>query len=346
MNKKLLNLLLGVFLGLLLLGGGAAFYVYNMIYGNNIQPNKVGQHELFIPTGATYQQVLDSLDKRNVLKNVTSFDRVAQQMNYPNHIYAGRYIVPNGLGNRALINMLRAGKQVPFNITIHNIRTKDQLISFITEKLEADSTAFANLLMDATFLNEKQFDKDNVLSMFISDTYQFNWNTSAKEFADRMYKEYTRFWTAERKKMAEEQKLSPFEIIILASIVEEEVIKEDEMSKIAGVYYNRLRIGMALQADPTVKFAVGDFTLKRILTKHTEIDSPYNTYKYKGLPPGPIRIPSKKSLQAVLNPENHQYRFFCAKEDFSGYHNFAVTHAEHILNARRYQKELNRRNIR
>ena len=200
-------------------------------------------------------------------------------------------------------------------------------------------------MSDTAYLAQYNLSPDKVIAIFIANTYQFNWNTGAETFFKRMKKEFDDFWTDERKQKAEKQGITPFEVITLASIVDEETAQPDEMNKIAGVYYNRLRQKMPLQADPTIKFAVGDFTLRRILTEHLAINSPYNTYKNIGLPPGPIRIPSMAALNAVLNPEEHNYVYFCAREDFSGYHNFAATYEEHLINARKYRDELDRRNI-
>jgi UPF0755 protein len=322
------------------------YYAYVLVFGPNVNDTKNEQaHVLFIPTGAGYNQVLDSLKKNQILVDEWAFEQVAKQMNYPNKVYPGRYLIKPKMSNRDLVIMLRRGEQTPYNFTINNIRTREQFITLVGTTLEADSLKFNELLKDINYLKTQGFTPDNVLSVFMSDTYKFNWNTNEKKFFERMLKEYKAFWTTERKKMAEAQGLSPYECIILAAIVEEEVAKMDEMNKVAGVYLNRLRKDWPLQADPTIKFAVGDFTLKRILNKHLEVDSPYNTYKNAGLPPGPIRIPSKAAIKAVLNPIKHDYMYFCAKEDFSGYHNFAKTLREHNVNAKKYQRELNRKKI-
>jgi len=341
--KKIIALL---FLLILLVAAGAAYYGYELLYGDAVKdaPN-ADKHELFIATGATYVQVLDSLKKKKVLKSVWAFNEIAQRMNYPNKIYPGRYFVPNNMSNRALVQLLRSGKQTPYRFTINNIRTKGQLISHVSQVLETDSVELTALLNDTMYLENKGFTPNNIVSAFMSDTYEFNWNTNAKQFVERMLKEYKRFWNKAREQQAKARNLTTLQLVTLASIVEEETAKMDEMPKVAGVYYNRLKKDWPLQADPTVKFAVGDFTIKRILLKHLEIDSPYNTYKNIGLPPGPIRIPSKKAIEAVLQPTQHKYMYFCAKEDFSGYHNFATTLAQHNINAKKYQRELNRRKI-
>ena len=198
---------------------------------------------------------------------------------------------------------------------------------------------------DSTWCDSLGFTRETIPALFIPNTYEIYWNVSPERFMARMKQEYNRFWTEERRKKAEALGLTPVEVSTLASIVEEESAVADEYPTIAGLYLNRLKAGMPLQADPTVKFAAGDFALQRILDKHLAIDSPYNTYKYAGLPPGPIRIPSIRAIDAVLNPAHHRYFYMCAKEDFSGRHNFAATLAEHNRNANRYRAELNRRKI-
>ncbi|MFK7907594.1 MAG: endolytic transglycosylase MltG [Chitinophagales bacterium] len=330
----------------LIAGAGFGWSFYQKIYAPNVTDNNGQAHDLLIPTGATYDQVKGILKGKGILKDVEAFDWVAKQMNYPNKIYPGRYVVKSGWGNRTLVTKLRRGEQEPLNIIVNNIRTKAQLIDLVESQLEADSTELVNLLNDDAYLRSKGFDKESVMAVFISDTYQYNWNTSAEQYFERALKEYKKFWSNERKVKADKLKFTPIEVTSLAAIVEEEAAKNDEMPRIAGVYVNRLKTpGWRLDADPTLKFALGNFELKRILDIHKEVDSPYNTYKNDGLPPGPIRIPSKIALDAVLNAEAHEYMFFCAKEDFSGYHNFAKSYSTHILNAKRYQKALNERKI-
>jgi Predicted periplasmic solute-binding protein len=225
------------------------------------------------------------------------------------------------------------------------LRTKNQIIRKLAAYLEPDSTDFAILFNNLDYLKQWQLDTNQVQALIMPNTYEFYWNTSAHNAIEKIAKSYKSFWNSERKAKAEKLNLQPSQISILASIVEEETNKQDEKPIIAGVYLNRLRINMPLCADPTVKFAVGDFGLKRILQIHTSTQSPYNTYVNTGLPPGPICTPSVESLDAVLNAQEHTYLFFCAKEDFSGYHNFATTYAQHLLNAKRYQQALNDRNI-
>lgn len=336
----IIALLLGV------LGAAAAGTAYYVLLAANVRlPNGAEEQALYIPTGATYQTVLDSLHQKGWLRSEQTFGWVAARMNYPNKIKPGRYVLQAGMNNRALVSQLRAGNQTPVSFTIHNIRTQADLVHLAGKKLEIDTVALLQMLQDTASLDTSGFTPDNIISMFMADTYQLRWNTDHKAFFKRMYTEYNQFWTAQRQALADSIRLTPQQVVALAAIVEEEVKHNDEMPRIAGVYLNRLRINMPLQADPTVRYAVGNFSLQRILKEHTEIKSPYNTYRRTGLPPGPIRIPSKIAIQAVLQPEKHDYLYFCAKEDFSGYSNFAVTYADHLLNARKYRDELNRRGI-
>jgi UPF0755 protein len=250
------------------------------------------------------------------------------------------------MSNLALVRMLRSGRQVPVKVTFNTVRTKEDLAEKITANLEVTKAQFLQLLQDSVYIRKFDFEEETIMSMFIPNTYEFWWNTSAETLFDRMYKEYQSFWTEERKAKAKALGLSQQEVSTLASIVQAESQKSDERPRIAGVYLNRLRIGMALQADPTLVFAAGDFSIKRLTGVHMAIDSPYNTYKYPGLPPGPINLPDINSLDAVLNTEKHDFLYFCAKEDFSGYHSFASNYNDHMANARRYQRALNAANIR
>ncbi|MEA3317340.1 MAG: endolytic transglycosylase MltG, partial [Bacteroidota bacterium] len=235
--------------------------------------------------------------------------------------------------------------QKPLKLVFNNIRNIENLAGRVAKKIEADSSAIVNLMHNNKFIEELGFNKYTYTCIFIPNTYEFWWNTSAKSFVLRMHKEYLKFWNTERKAKAKKLNLSKEEVITIASIVDEETYKNDEMPRIAGVYINRLRKRIPLQADPTIKFAVGDFSIKRVLTKHLKTESPYNTYKHYGLPPGPISIPSIAAIDAVLNYEHHKYLYFCAKDDFSGYHNFAKNLYEHNRNARAYRRALNKKRI-
>lgn len=240
---------------------------------------------------------------------------------------------------------LIAGGETPIRFTFNNIRTIDDFISRVDDTFLMSDSSLRALLSDNEVCNSYGFDTTTIAAMFLPDTYEFYWTTKPEAFLKRMNSYYNRFWTNERKALAEKAGLSPIEVAILASIVEEETAQKDEMPIVAGIYMNRLRLNMPLQADPTVKFAMGDFALRRILAKHIAVESPYNTYRHTGLPPGPIRIPSQHAIDAVLHYSNHNYLYMCAKEDFSGYHNFAATIGEHNRNASRYHVALNKRNI-
>jgi UPF0755 protein len=319
---------------------------YRKYYKPNVRIEQLeNQKYLYIHTNATFEQVLSMLNECNCLCDVKSFEWLAVKMNYPNHIKSGKYLLKDGMNNRELLNMLKAGRQVPTRVIFHNIRFKTDLASEISKQIEADSLSILRLLNNDIFLSKYGFNSRTITAMFIPNTYELYWNTPPDVFLERMHKEYKRFWNDAKMQKAENIKLSPIEVSTLASIIEEETQKNDEKRVMAGVYMNRLKKGMPLQADPTVRYAYGDFGIKRILDKYKDIDSPYNTYKYSGLPPGPICIPSISSIDAVLNYQRNEYLFFCAKEDFSGYHNYARTLEQHNLNASKYQKALNRLGI-
>lgn len=327
-------LLSGIILGI---------FGYRILFSNNISPQ--ASSLIYIPTGSSFDDVLDMLKKENILKKEKNFRWVTKQKNYNQHVKAGRYCIKQGMNNNELVNMLRSGKQEAVNFTFNNIRTKEQFAKRVSEQLEMDCNDLLSFLNNEEKLKSYNVNVETALTIFIPNSYQFWWNTSVDNFVERMYKEYQKFWTESRLNKAKNTGLSPTEIIILASIVEEENHRTDEQPRIAGVYINRLKKDMLLQADPTVKFALQDFGRKRILKKDLEIDSPYNTYKYAGLPPGAIRIPSPTCIDAVLNYEKHNYIYMCAKDDLSGYHNFASTLAQHNANATKYHNALNKRKI-
>ncbi len=249
------------------------------------------------------------------------------------------------MSNSDIVNMLRLGKQDPVKLEFNSIRTVAQLAGAIGQQLEVDSIAFLALFNDRAYLESKGFTTENAISVFIPNTYSVNWNINAKSLFERMCKEYDKFWNSSRKSLAKSIDLSPTEVSTLASIVEQETAKNDEKPVVAGVYLNRLRKDMLLEADPTLIFAAGDFSIHRVLNVHKEINSPYNTYMYKGLPPGPICVPSPASIDAVLHYKKHNYLYFCAKETLDGYHNFAENYKEHLSNAKRYQAALDRMKI-
>jgi UPF0755 protein len=249
------------------------------------------------------------------------------------------------MGNKDLISILRAGLQTPVKVTFTGFRTPSQLAQRISKQIEADSVEIVAAFSNNELVEEFGFSTETFIAMFIPNTYEFFWNTDADGFFKRMKREHEAFWNEARIEKAKKLNMSKTQVSTLASIVEEETVNRDERPRVAGVYINRIERGMPLQADPTIKFALGDFTIRRILTKHLSVDSPYNTYKNRGLPPGPINAPSISSIDAVLNYEVHKYLYFCAKSDFSGYHAFARTLTEHNKNAREYQRALNRERI-
>ncbi len=295
---------------------------------------------LYIPNDSNYEDLLVILDTTGYVNNMESFKQVAEWKKYGDKILAGRYEIHDGMSNNELINLLRSGKQSPVKLSFISVRSLPILAGKVAVYIEADSTQIANLLMDPATAQKYGFNKQTFPAMFIPNTYEFYWNTSAEKFLERMADEFKKFWNEDRVAKASKLGMSQSEVSTCASIVESETQKNDEKARIAGVYINRINKGMLLQADPTVVFAVGDFSLKRVLKRHLKIDSPYNTYVYPGLPPGPICIPSVSSIDAVLNYENHSYYYFCAKEDFSGYHVFASSLRQHNNNANRYHRAL------
>jgi UPF0755 protein len=319
--------------------------VYKQVFSPNIETPEKNEFFLYIPTGSQYEDVVALLEKDNMIKNRKTFDWAAEKKKYPENIHPGRYRIRNNISNNELLNMLRAGMQEPVDVVINMARTKEELAGKIAEQIEPGKDDLLTLMNDESYLKEYGFNRQTLLGMFIPNTYEFWWNTSAEGFFERMYKEYDKFWNRERSGRAKEMNFTPNEVITLASIIINETNKEDEYRRIAGVYVNRLRQGIRLQADPTVKYALGDFERQRILKTDTYINSPYNTYLHAGLPPGPIAIPVIKAIDAVLHYEKHDFIYFCAKEDFTGYHNFARTLDQHNKNARSYQKALNRRKI-
>ena len=323
------------------IAGFRAYQLYQYIFRENVKTEFV----LYIPENATFEQVTDSLEKNDVLQSLKAFKWVSNKKEYPENIKTGRYLLKKGMNTNQIVNMLKGGLQTPLDVTFNNVRTPQDLAGKVSKYLIADSLSILSLFSDSAIVKKYGFEAETFRTMFLPNTYEFYWTTSANEFADRMKSEYDKFWDSARRKKADELKLTLPEVTILASIVKAETAKREESPRIAGLYINRLRSGQPLQADPTVKYAVGDFTLKRILFKHLEIESPYNTYKYAGLPPGPINFPETSYIDAVLDYEKHNYLYMCAKEDFSGYHNFAVTHAEHSRNAAKYRRELDRLNI-
>jgi UPF0755 protein len=331
---------------LLLAGVLAGWKLYERVFGPGVRMSAGESPDVYIPTGSTFEQVVRSLSERHWLKDEAAFRWLAHTMKYDRSVLPGRYRLKQGMSNRELVALLRSGKQLPVRCTFNNIRLKEELAERISAQIEAKETALLHLLEDPDYVSRLGFDTSNILSMFIPDTYEFYWNTSADKFLQRMKAGYDRFWNDQRTAKAREIGLTRFEVSVLASIVQKETNVTDEKSVIAGVYMNRLHKGWKLEADPTLVYASGNFGAKRVLDAMKEIDSPYNTYKYTGLPPGPICLPEISSIDAVLNYSAHHYMYFCAKDDFSGRHSFAVTYAQHLLNAQRFRKALDRRGIR
>lgn len=300
---------------------------------------------LYIRPGDSFKTVCQQLEKETHPNTMNGFKLLSSFYKYNQHIRSGRYAVNPDDNMFRLVRRLSTGQQNPVNLTIPSVRTIDKLAASVSSRLMLDSATIAKALTDSVRCKQLGYTTQTIPCMFIPNTYQVYWDMSIDEFLSRMQKEYQHFWNNERKEKAKKIGLTPEEVSTLASIVDEETAQNDEKPLIAGLYINRLKKGMLLQADPTVKFAYGDFSLRRILNKHLSVDSPYNTYKYIGLPPGPIRIPSITGIESVLNHADHDYLYMCAKEDFSGHHNFARTMNEHLQNAKRYQRELNRRNI-
>jgi len=319
---------------------------WRMVYSSNIML-KNSHSETFVYISSNPN--LDSIEKQILRKadiNDIRFFRLALKIKVAfSKIYPGKYRLENGLNNKGLIELLRPANRLQVKLVIKFFRTTNEIAEYVSSQLEARKDTIMYLLHDSTFLKPLGFNTYTSICLFIPNTYFFNWNTNAEDFLKRMNKEYLKFWTAERKAKADSLHLSKSQVITLASIVDRETNFDGEKARIAGVYLNRYNSGTPLQADPTIVFALGDFTIKRIRKGHLAVVSPYNTYTNIGLPPGPICTPNISSINAVLNAEKHKYLFFCAKEDFSGRHNFAVTFQEHLQNARKFQEAMNNNSI-
>lgn len=303
---------------------------------------------IYIRTGQSYDNFMDSLEQTELISHFSAFRDAASTFDYEKSFKPGRYRLKKGMTAVDAVKHLRAGNREPIKFSFHYVRTVEGLAGKVAAKLEADSAEMVRLLSDPTFTREKLgTDPATASIIFIPNTYEVHWNTSAEEFCLKMKKEYDKFWNEDRKAKAKALGLSQEEVTILASLVQAEQNKvKSEWPIIAGLYLNRLNKGMLLQSDPTVIFACGDFSIKRVLFRHLEIDSKYNTYKYVGLPPGPINMPEPDVIDAVLNPDDNSYLYMCAKEDLSGKHNFAETLTEHTKNAAAYQRALNQAGIR
>ena len=333
-NKRLI-----LFLVISVLGISFAFYAYQVVYTPNILVDK-DDRLLIIKQGQTFADVQRELHDGNYVQDLMSFCFLAKLMNYDERIKPGRYLLKRNMSNREAIQLLRSGTQDPVNVTFNNVRLIPELAEKMTRNVGMTQEELEAAIIKFAMSNSSGFNKDNIMAMFIPNTYKVYYDITPDELVTRMHQEYKKFWTPEREDKAKKIGLTPIEVSILASIVQAETIDGDEAPTIAGLYLNRLRQSIPLQADPTLKFAVGDFSLKRILNVHKEVDSPYNTYLHAGLPPGPINMPEISALDAVLNYFPSDYLYMCAKEDFSGKHNFTSNYQEHMNNAIRYQRAL------
>lgn len=338
MNKKI---------KLLLIVGSALFFIIaGFVYFNFFLDNtKFSKNEFYleIPTGSNYQDV-----KRIVspfIKNNKGFELMASLRSYDKNVKPGRFLFKKGMGNFSLVASLR--KNVPVHLAFNNQERLENLCTRISSQIEPDTIKLLQVFRDSIFLKKNQFTKDDVIAMFIPNSYEFYWNISAEKFRDKMLSEYKKFWTLQRLLKAKRLGLTPVQVITLASIVHKETVKRDERPKVAKVYLNRLEQGMPLQADPTVIYSLKlrdnnfDQIIKRVLYGDLTIDSPYNTYVNIGLPPGPIAMPDISAIDAVLNPDNNDYIYFCASVERFGYHEFAATYAQHQVNAKKYANWLN-----
>ena len=325
--------------GLVLLGITSFFAFYFVALRSNTSNQEVKY--LYISSNSDYQNVLDSLSP--ILKSEFFFNIWSRLKKYPDLVKPGRYAIYPNTNNRNLVLKLRGGLQDPIQVRIASKNHHRDVLALMANQLECDSASLVQIF-EQLLQRERSVDKEQVSCYLIPNSYEFYWNGDCESIAERLLSFYHQFWTSERKGKAKKLGLSPCEVSTLAAIVQKETSRMDEMPKVAGVYLNRLKTGMRLQADPTLIFAM-DKKVSRVLDVDKSIASPYNTYLYAGLPPGPICVPEKASIDAVLNAENHEYIYFCASEAFNGYHNFAKTYRQHLVNASKYHRELNKRKI-
>jgi len=331
----------GFIIFILIVGGGLGYHAYRVIYEPNVWTTDGKVVIIKIPTGSEYDDVKNILYENGLIIHRKNFEWVADFKSFDKSIKAGNYEIRNGLSNNDLINLLRSGDQKPINVIFNNIRDIYQLASKVAPQIEADSASIVDFINSDKFSSQLGTDSADRSIYFIPNTYEFYWNTSAEGFVLRMHEEYEKFWGGKRKNLAKEMDMSIEEVVILASIVEKETQKNSEKAAIAGVYINRIQRKWLLQADPTLLYILNDQSIRRVLNVHKKIDSPYNTYKYLGVPPGPICIPSISSIDAVLNYDRGDYFYFCARSDLSGYHAFSKGLTQHNKNAKKYQQALN-----
>ena len=335
--------------GAIILGFGLvfiflSFYTYQILLADNVLLDKADK-ELFIPTGAPFKQVVDSLEQGEFIHDRLSFMFLSKFFGYRENVKPGRYVLKRNMNNLQLIKKLKGGHQDPLKLTIVNFRTKEELARRFSKRLQIDSTTFIKVLNDNQLLTQYGFNDTTVIALFIPNSYEIYWTADAKEILEVFYRGYKQFWNQQRTAKAQNIGLTPVQTIIMASFIDMETQRNDEKPRIAGVYMNRLNAGQRLQADPTLIFATRDFAARRVNEYHRYFKSPFNTYRRKGLPPGPINTPSVTSIDAVLNYEKHDYYFFCANPNLSGYHLFSHNFGEHLGVAQNYWKSLDKENI-
>lgn len=323
-------------------GGGLAYW---QGFTDNVNPDLKPGFALLIPRGSDFQYVLGQLEAQQVLKDVGSFERIAKIRKYDRLVKPGRYEIKPGTTNWKLVEKLRAGDQDQMKLRIGSHRTLDEVAGDIAGQVDIDSASLSDRLQDADFLQGYGVEPISVRNLLIPNTYFVYWTITTEELFRKLKDYHDDFWSGARKAKAEALGMTPHQVVTLASIVQAETYMVDERPIVAGLYLNRIRQGIPLQADPTLIFAAGDFSIKRVLNVHKEIDSPYNTYKHTGLPPGPINNPEISAIDAVLSPDDNDYIYMCAKADFSGHHNFAKTLAQHNQNAKEYQAALNKQKV-
>ena len=340
MSKKKILIPLIIFSTILTTG---SVYTYQMLYSPNFLINAEDKF-IIIEENTDFNELIKKLEDDTLINDILSFSFLSKLMEYQENIKIGAYKVKMNMSNYEMITMLRSGNQTPIKLTFTYARKIEDLAEKITAKLKMSKDDLLNYLNE-NINNYGEFKITDIISIFLPDTYEVYWNISPEKLTNQMYSEYKKFWNEERLSKLDKINLNQKEAIVLASIVASESRMLDEADRIAGLYINRLNRNMRLQADPTLIFAANDFTIRRVLNKHKKIKSPYNTYIHRGLPPGPIRLASKKYIDAVLNYEKHNYIYMCAKEDFSGYHAFATNLSDHNRNAKKFQIALNMRKI-
>jgi UPF0755 protein len=325
---------------------GGAWLSWNYLWRSNVKSSPdAGAMYLYIKTGSKFEEVMAGLRQSGMLKNEAAFEWVARWKGYPDKVKPGRYLIKSSMGNNELVNLLKSGRQEPVKLVLNTFRQIPELAGFVSGKLEADSAALVAVFENEERLRALSLPAAGGLSVIIPNTYEFWWNTSAENFFEKMAKEYRKFWNGSRMTRLKKKGINAAQASVIASIVQQETNYKPEMPLVASVYLNRLDKGMKLQADPTVVYAIGDFSIRRVLKTYLDYDSPYNTYRYAGLPPGPICTPEIHAIDAVLNAPDNDLIYFCAKEDFSGRHNFASNAKDHERNAVAYRKALSKRKI-